>query len=162
MGVVPRFLVCSIHPSLRYLLTVGRDRDDPIGYKLSVIAFDGNGSPTEPSNSNTSTIDVVSNPDLSQCPDSCFRPVGLAWDSQGRLFMSSDATGEIYVVVRDDGGSANDANPTSGLPPSQTDAAPSQSSTGAAVAVGGEMLLGWKSVGEFAVAWAGIMALPLV
>ena len=40
------------------------------------------------------------NPDNSKCPEDCFRPVGLALDSKERLFMSSDSTGEIYVLVK--------------------------------------------------------------
>lgn len=36
------------------------------------------------------------------------RPVGLAVDDKGRVFFSSDATGEIYVLVKS-GGSANGA-----------------------------------------------------
>jgi len=87
------------------------DRDNPIGYKLSVVAF-ASGSPTEPANSTTAAIDIVSNPDLSKCPNSCFRPVGLAWDSKGRLFMSSDTTGEVYVITRADGGGANEVQPS--------------------------------------------------
>lgn len=83
-----------------------RNRDEPIGYKLSYIAFDGAGSPVANASSNASTTDVFSNADLSKCPDECVRPVGLAWDSQDRLFMSSDSTGEIWVVTREDGGSA--------------------------------------------------------
>ncbi|KAF2869749.1 hypothetical protein BDV95DRAFT_497230 [Massariosphaeria phaeospora] len=134
------------------------NRDSPIGYKLSVIPFDGAGSPTAASTSNTAALDIVSNADLSRCPDSCFRPAGLAWDGQGRLFMSSDTTGEIYVVVREDGGSANEAGPSSGLPspPSSTGAAPSGPS-GAAVGKG-EVV----DVARFAAVWAGIMALPLL
>ncbi|KAJ4296663.1 hypothetical protein N0V90_006711 [Kalmusia sp. IMI 367209] len=128
------------------------NRDDPIGYKLSYIAFDGAGSPVAPSNSSNSTIDIVSNGDLSKCPDECIRPVGLAWDSEGRLFMSSDATGEIWVVTREDGGSAEDASPSSGLPPSATESAPAQSSSpGAANA-------NVLTVRQFVVVWAGIMA----
>lgn len=65
------------------------------------MQFDSNtGTPVAPSDSNSATSDVLSNADLSRCPDSCFRPVGLAWDGQGRLFMSSDSTGEIYVLQR--------------------------------------------------------------
>jgi hypothetical protein len=56
--------------------------------------------------------DVVSNADVSLCGGSsggCFRPVGLAWDDRGRLWMSSDATGEVFVVLRgDDGGGVTD------------------------------------------------------
>lgn len=75
------------------------NRNDPVGYKLSSIAFT-NGQPTAPPDSITATRDIMSNPDLKDCPGRCFRPVGLAWDSQGRLFMSSDSTGEIYVLRR--------------------------------------------------------------
>ena len=46
--------------------------------------------------------------------------------------MSSDATGEIFVIVRNDGGSVDQASPTSGLPTS-TGAAPPGQTTGAAV-----------------------------
>lgn len=45
----------------------------------------------------------MGNADLARCPDGCFRPVGLAWDGKGRLWMSSDSTGEVYVVTRSDG-----------------------------------------------------------
>lgn len=129
-----------------------RNRDDPIGYKLSYIAFDGAGSPVANSTSNSSTIDVVSNPDLSKCPDECVRPVGLAWDSKGRLFMSSDATGEIWVVTREDGGSTEDASPSSGLPPSSTGSAPSQSSSP------GAAITNKVTLGQFAIVGAGILA----
>ncbi|KAF2704490.1 soluble quino protein glucose dehydrogenase [Pleomassaria siparia CBS 279.74] len=134
------------------------DRDDPIGYKLSVIPFSSNSSssgPTAASTSNSSTVDILTNPDLSKCPDQCVRPVGLAWDSQGRLFMSSDATGEIFVVVRNDGGSVNDASPTTGLPPTSTGAAPARSSTAAAV----RHFVPGKE--KFAALVAFFMALPL-
>lgn len=50
------------------------------------------------------------NKDLSTCPDQCFRPVGLAWDSKNRLFMTSDSTGEIYILQQ------TDATPTSTTP----------------------------------------------
>lgn len=78
------------------------------GYKLSIVKF-ANGEPVEPSTSKTAVIDIVSNHDISQCyePNKCFRPVGLAWDSKGRLFMSSDETGEIYAISRADGKSIN-------------------------------------------------------
>lgn len=100
------------------------DRTDPVGYKLSVIAI-ANGEPVQPSNSTTAAVDIVANQDNSKCPDGCFRPVGLAWDSQGRLFFSSDSTGEIYVVVRADG------NATSTVGSNATGTIPSASAGGA-------------------------------
>ena len=141
----------------RRLSNSNRNRDTPIGYKLGVIPFSNNG-PTAQSTSNDATVDVLTNPDLSKCPDDCVRPVGLAWDSQGRLFMSSDSTGEIYVIVRNDGESVNDASPTSGLPPSGTAAATPSSTTGAAAK---QVREGGLNARDVAAAVAFFMALPL-
>ncbi|KAK1524269.1 uncharacterized protein CCOS01_09356 [Colletotrichum costaricense] len=58
----------------------------------------------------------------SSCPDHCFRPVGLAWDSQQRLFMTSDSTGEIYVLQRTDV-SVSTSSPAIPVPTSSPDAA---------------------------------------
>jgi len=107
------------------------NRDTPVGYALAVIPFESN-APAAASTSTNSTITILANPDLTQCPDSCIRPVGLAWDAKGRLFMSSDATGEIFVIARNDGGSVDQATQTSGLPTSTGPPTPGQS-TGAAV-----------------------------
>jgi hypothetical protein len=86
-----------------------------VGYKLSTIAF-ASGSPVAASDSTTAAVDIMANADNSKCPDECFRPVGLALDSKNRVFMSSDSTGEIYVLVKT-GPSATTtsggANPTS-------------------------------------------------
>lgn len=54
-----------------------------------------------PPTSNTSYTDIFTNADNSKCPGACFRPVGMTFDRQGRLFVSSDASGEIYVLVAD-------------------------------------------------------------
>jgi hypothetical protein len=60
--------------------------------------------PTAPRDSRNGTTDVLTAPDLGNCPDECARPVGLAWDSEGRLWFSSDSTGEIFVMARGEGG----------------------------------------------------------
>lgn len=78
------------------------NRDEPIGYRVSVVEF-ADGEPVEASDSMTAATVIVSNPDESVCPDNCFRPVGLAWDGYGRLFMSSDSTGEIYMITIEEG-----------------------------------------------------------
>ena len=75
-----------------------------------MVEFDGNGSPRAAANSTTAAVDIVSNSNLSACPSNCFRPVGLAWDAQGRLYMSSDSTGEIYVITKTDGSGVNDVS----------------------------------------------------
>ncbi|KAF2717708.1 soluble quino protein glucose dehydrogenase [Polychaeton citri CBS 116435] len=95
------------------------DRDEPAGYKLSVVPFDADtGEPTAPADSRDGYADVVANVDNSNCPDECFRPVGLAWDSTGRLWMSSDSTGEIYVIERADNTSVegSGSNSTNTIP----------------------------------------------
>ena len=79
------------------------DRSDPSGYKLSVIPF-ADGEPVASADNNTSYRDIFANVDNSRCPQNCFRPVSIAIDGQGRLFMSSDASGEIYVIVREQNG----------------------------------------------------------
>ena len=58
------------------------------------------GEPEEPHTSTTSLRAVLSNADARRCPDACFRPAGLALDAAGRLYMSSDATGEIFVLAQ--------------------------------------------------------------
>jgi glucose/arabinose dehydrogenase len=75
------------------------NRVQPAGYKVSTISF-SDGHPTEPANSTTAAVDVLTNVNTTACPGRCFRPVGMALDSQGRIFVSSDSTGEIYVLER--------------------------------------------------------------
>ncbi|KAL2162121.1 hypothetical protein VTH06DRAFT_7906 [Thermothelomyces fergusii] len=80
------------------------NRDVPAGYKLSYVPFSSAGEPTHASDSRDATRDILTPPDIIQCTrtGACLRPVGLAFDSAGqRLFVSSDATGEIWVVLRD-------------------------------------------------------------
>jgi len=90
------------------------NREQPDGYRVFALAFE-NGGPTEPANSTEAILPVFSNEDNSGCPDGCFRPVGLAWDSKGRLFVSADASGEIYVITKEDGsGLTAEAEPGSG------------------------------------------------
>lgn len=84
------------------------NRDRAAGYKLAYVAFDAaKGEPVEQSNSVSAAVDVLTAPDVTACSQGgCLRPAGLALDKTGqRLFVSSDATGEIWVVMRDgDGG----------------------------------------------------------
>ena len=80
------------------------NRAVPVGYKLSYVAFSPQtGEPTEPQDSVTAEVDVLTSPNLSVCPNGgCFRPTGLAFHPDGqRLFLSSVDTGEIWVVAPD-------------------------------------------------------------
>jgi sugar lactone lactonase YvrE len=88
---------------------------------LYAIDFDSStGMPTEPADSNTAVIPIMSNVDNTKCPGGCFRPVGLAFDSKGNLFMTSDSTGEIYIITSTDGKSVEVASPTTSGTPAAT------------------------------------------
>ncbi|KAK4915484.1 hypothetical protein LTR66_017082, partial [Elasticomyces elasticus] len=120
------------------------DRQVPVGYKLSVVQFSSSGQPTAASTSTTAATDIISNMDNSACPNNCFRPVGLAFDSRGRIFMSSDASGEIYLITRT---TANPVTSSSSSAPSSTS---STSSTAAAA--------GGKATGSFTAAALAVLA----
>ncbi|RCI10049.1 hypothetical protein L249_8505 [Ophiocordyceps polyrhachis-furcata BCC 54312] len=87
------------------------NRDNPIGFRIAAVAFDSaTGEPRSPRDSSNAAIDVLSVPNLADCPERCFRPVGLALDGSGRLWFSSDSTGEIFALHHD-GSAASDAGP---------------------------------------------------
>ena len=53
------------------------------------------------------------NADNSQCPSQCFRPAGLELDADGkRTFMSSDASGELFLVTGTETNQTKTANPS--------------------------------------------------
>ncbi|KAG5970014.1 hypothetical protein E4U55_001876 [Claviceps digitariae] len=78
------------------------NRKPPNGYRLSRVSF-SKGFPTADKQSQSAEQQLMWNEDNSLCPDQCFRPVGLLFDQAGkRLFMTSDTTGELYVVTGTD------------------------------------------------------------
>ncbi|KAF4995729.1 hypothetical protein FGRMN_4936 [Fusarium graminum] len=68
------------------------------GYRISKVDF-VNGEPALPSNNSKAEVPLMWNADNSKCPSGCFRPAGLAFDKAGRLFMTSDSTGELYIIT---------------------------------------------------------------
>ncbi|KAI3398362.1 hypothetical protein diail_9454 [Diaporthe ilicicola] len=74
------------------------DRNPPDGYRLVKVEFGADGQPTQPSTSTNTSTPVLSNTNTANCFSGCVRPVGLAWDPKGNLYMSSDTTNEIYVI----------------------------------------------------------------
>jgi glucose/arabinose dehydrogenase len=73
------------------------DRSPPDGYRVMKVEFK-NGQPVHAADSKTAAIPVMENTNNGACPTGCFRPVGLAFDNKKRLYMSSDGSGEIYVI----------------------------------------------------------------
>lgn len=92
-------------PFFLHLTHLSVNRENPTGYTLSVVQFD-DGEPVEPPSSHDSVTHVVSMADLSTCPDNCFRPMGIAWASDDRVFLTSDTTGELYILDRRDDGAS--------------------------------------------------------
>ncbi|KAF8159011.1 hypothetical protein BJ912DRAFT_1069728 [Pholiota molesta] len=43
---------------------------------------------------------IVQATNLNTCPGSCIRPVGLAFGADGRLYVSSDSSGELFVIEK--------------------------------------------------------------
>ena len=75
------------------------NRSPPDGYRVSRIEYGADGQPKEPSTSNTAAVNIMWNANNANCPSQCFRPVGLAFDSKDRLFMTSDSSGELFVIT---------------------------------------------------------------
>ncbi|KAF2175166.1 soluble quino protein glucose dehydrogenase [Zopfia rhizophila CBS 207.26] len=75
------------------------NRQQPDGFRLARVTFNpATGVPTEPSTSTTAAQNIMYNANNAGCPNRCFRPVNLAWDPKGRLFMTSDTTNEIWII----------------------------------------------------------------
>ncbi|KAI1276841.1 soluble quino protein glucose dehydrogenase [Xylaria sp. FL0933] len=79
------------------------DRQPPTGYKVVAVPFaQGLGGaylPTAASWSTRGSIDVFYPPDETECSSStCIRPVGLAFDAAGRLYVTSDSSGEVFLL----------------------------------------------------------------
>ncbi|QPG94835.1 hypothetical protein C2857_007120 [Epichloe festucae Fl1] len=78
------------------------NRKPPNGYRLSRVAY-SKGFPRADKHSDTAEQELMWNADNAACPKRCFRPVGLVFDGTGkRLFMTSDSSGELYVVTGTD------------------------------------------------------------
>ncbi|KAF2210243.1 hypothetical protein CERZMDRAFT_118264 [Cercospora zeae-maydis SCOH1-5] len=108
--MAPMDLAFNSEASTLYITFRGSwNRENPAGYKLSAIPFNTEtGLPSAPPTSTDGYVDIMTNEDEGNCPDNCFRPVGLEWNADGtQLFMTADASGEIYIVYPEDGSSAN-------------------------------------------------------
>ncbi|CAE6424975.1 unnamed protein product [Rhizoctonia solani] len=109
------------------------NREPPTGYKVVRIPFN-NSVPAASVDSRNGYETVVAAPDLSRCPNGCIRPVGLAFDRLGRLFVSSDTTGEIFIVESSEAPDA--ASPSAGF-------VNRVNLAGVLVGVAGALLVGW-------------------
>ncbi|KAF8186845.1 soluble quino protein glucose/sorbosone dehydrogenase [Mycena galopus ATCC 62051] len=66
------------------------DRVPPTGYGVVHVPF--------PLHQNYSFLAQATN--LTSCPGTCIRPVGLAFGRSGVLYVSSDSSGELFVIER--------------------------------------------------------------
>ncbi|KAG6111242.1 hypothetical protein E4U31_004752 [Claviceps sp. LM219 group G6] len=75
------------------------NRKPPNGYRLSRVVY-SNGFPSADRQSQSAEQQLMWNKDNALCPGKCFRPVGLVFDDTAeRLFMTSDTSGELYVIT---------------------------------------------------------------
>ncbi|KAI8953048.1 soluble quino protein glucose dehydrogenase [Xylaria longipes] len=79
------------------------NRQPPTGYKVVAVPFsqgsDGSYAPEAASWSIRGSIDVFYPQDETQCsPSTCLRPVGLVFDAAGRLYVTCDASGELFLL----------------------------------------------------------------
>lgn len=75
------------------------NREDAAGYKLGYVRFGSNGQPVEGAASRSAVVDVFWNEGVERCADGgCARPVGIAF-GRGRVWVTSDATGEVFAIT---------------------------------------------------------------
>ncbi|KAM3449440.1 hypothetical protein MY3296_006905 [Beauveria thailandica] len=74
------------------------NRQPPNGYRLSRVSF-ADGRPVAKADSDDAEEKLLWNADNAECPGKCFRPAGLWLDGKGRTFMTSDSSGELFVVT---------------------------------------------------------------
>ncbi|TFK61256.1 soluble quino protein glucose dehydrogenase [Pluteus cervinus] len=67
-----------------------------VGFGVVMIPWNtAANTPTANADTQTGYSFLVQATNLTACPGQCIRPVGLQFDTEGRLFVSSDATGEV-------------------------------------------------------------------
>ncbi|KAJ3575116.1 hypothetical protein NP233_g1312 [Leucocoprinus birnbaumii] len=71
------------------------DRTPPTGYGVVHVPYPFNGTAI---GSALGYSFLVQAADLKSCPGKCIRPVGLVFGVDNRLYVSSDATGELFVL----------------------------------------------------------------
>lgn len=90
------------------------NRDTPTGYKLVAVPFQkdaGTGAsygygasryaPVAPLSDPRGYTDIFFPENEADCDGTvCLRPVGLVFDKQGRLYMTSDDSGEIFLLTK--------------------------------------------------------------
>ncbi|KAF5622874.1 L-sorbosone dehydrogenase [Fusarium sp. NRRL 52700] len=74
------------------------NRVEPVGYQVAYTDFKDGQPAIAAIKSRNATTPILFNKNINRCDDNCFRPVSLAWDMKNRLYVSSDTTGEIFVL----------------------------------------------------------------
>lgn len=83
------------------------NRSPPVGYKVIEVPFvhgQTGYAPRAPLNSTKGWKDVVWSPNVDHCSTTqCFRPVAIAQDAYGRMYITSDsgAEGELIILGRE-------------------------------------------------------------
>ncbi|KAK0672010.1 hypothetical protein QBC41DRAFT_217966 [Cercophora samala] len=122
------------------------NRDEPEGYKVSEVEWDAEtGQPKHSVRSLNAARDLFNTGDIHRCrPDGiCLRPVGLQVDDGGRVFVSNDYGGEVWVLEQTGDGSGNGNGGGTGT----DDEEPAETSNPAVKGVGAVRTEGWLVMG---------------
>ncbi|TFY70393.1 hypothetical protein EVG20_g2623 [Dentipellis fragilis] len=68
------------------------NRSPPTGYAVVRLPH--------PAHYNSTYTPLIQASNLTSCPGTCIRPAGLAFGPDGRLYISSDSSGEVFVLER--------------------------------------------------------------
>ncbi|KAA1475752.1 soluble quino protein glucose dehydrogenase [Dentipellis sp. KUC8613] len=68
------------------------DRSPPTGYAVVRLPH--------PALHNSTYTPLVQATNLTSCPGACIRPAGIAFGPEGKLYVSSDSSGEVFVLER--------------------------------------------------------------
>ncbi|CAE6357019.1 unnamed protein product [Rhizoctonia solani] len=71
--------------------------EPPTGYSVVRIPWAGD-APRASAKSTTGYEQILYAPDKTKCSSQCIRPVALAFGKQGQLYVTSDETGEVFVI----------------------------------------------------------------
>ncbi|KAL2192291.1 hypothetical protein P885DRAFT_73110 [Corynascus similis CBS 632.67] len=95
----PRDIKFNMNGTAAYIAFHGGwDPDYLNGFRVVRIDFGPDGQPVHPANSKTAQVPVFENVEMANCPLNCFLPSGLAIDKKGRIFLSNDQLGYVYVI----------------------------------------------------------------
>lgn len=86
---------CSMEGDAFVALNGSWNSDKKVGYKVVRIPF----TKTEPYLPTGEMMDIIYEPDLTNCRFNCFEPVNAVFNQNGHLIISAAKSGELFRVT---------------------------------------------------------------